>query len=182
VTKVTNVTARLPRKDHTHIIITHETVRSSTLTFTRLMSEPDAVGYYVLERLAHAVREGPGPLSVHCYECDVVVAGFEGKKCEKLSSVSLRESDAYVSLPPLSHRPHSNVTLLLSTREKQGVILYHGVDEHLAVELFLGRLRVSYNIGNYPVSTMFSYEQLSDGSLFICRLTCRFIEAVTRSR
>ena len=89
--------------------------------------------------------------------------GFEGKKCEKLSSVSLRESDAYVSLPPLSHRPRSNVTLLLSTRQKHGVIVYHGVDEHLAVELFLGRLRVSYNIGNYPVSTMFSYEQLSDG-------------------
>jgi len=77
--------------------------------------------------------------------------------------VSLRESDAYVSLPPLSHRPRSNVTLLLSTRQRHGVILYHGVDEHLAVELFLGRLRVSYNIGNYPVSTMFSYEQLSDG-------------------
>jgi len=91
------------------------------------------------------------------------VVGFEGKKCEKLSSVSLRESDAYVSLPPLSHRPRSNVTLLLSTRQKHGVIVYHGVDEHLAVELFLGRLRVSYNIGNYPVSTMFSYEQLSDG-------------------
>ena len=49
------------------------------------------------------------------------------------------------------------------------MIVYHGVDEHLAVELFLGRLRVSYNIGNYPVSTMFSYEQLSDG------LYCSFI-------
>ena len=100
-------------------------------------------------------------IHARCCWCDD--EGFEGKKCEKLSSVSLRESDAYVSLPPLSHRPHSNVTLLLSTRQKQGVILYHGVDEHLAVELFLGRLRVSYNIGNYPVSTMFSYEQLSDG-------------------
>ena len=55
------------------------------------------------------------------------------------------------------------MTLLLSTRQRHGVIVYHGVDEHLAVELFLGRLRVSYNIGNYPVSTMFSYEQLSDG-------------------
>jgi slit 2 len=90
-------------------------------------------------------------------------AGFEGKKCEKLSSISLLEKDAYVSLPPISHRPRSNVTLVLSTRQQQGVVLYHGVDEHLAVELFRGRLRVSYNIGNYPVSTMFSYEQLSDG-------------------
>ena len=90
-------------------------------------------------------------------------AGFEGKKCEKLSSISLQEKDAYVSLPPLNHRPRANVTLVLSTRQPQGVILYHGVDEHLGVELFRGRLRVSYNIGNYPGSTMFSYEQLSDG-------------------
>jgi len=99
------------------------------------------------------------------------VAGFEGKKCEKLSSVRLGEWDAYVSLPPLSHRPRSNVTLLLSTRQRHGVLVYHGVDEHLAVELFLGRLRVSYNIGNYPVSTMFSYEQLSDGTVHPAQLT-----------
>jgi slit protein 2 len=97
---------------------------------------------------------------LHCLRFN---AGFEGKKCEKLSSISLQEKDAYVSLPPLSHRPRANVTLVLSTRQQQGVILYHGVDEHLAVELFRGRLRISYNIGNYPVSTMFSYEQLSDG-------------------
>ena len=93
-------------------------------------------------------------------------AGFEGKKCEKLSSISLQEKDAYVSLPPLTHRPRVNVTLVLSTRQPHGVILYHGVDEHLAVELFRGRLRVSYNIGNYPVSTMFSFEQLSDGRFY----------------
>jgi len=97
----------------------------------------------------------------------VARTGFEGKKCEKLSSISLLEKDAYVSLPPLAHRPRVNVTLVLSTRQQQGVILYHGVDEHLAVELFQGRLRVSYNIGNYPVSTMFSYEQLSNGELEI---------------
>ena len=33
---------------------------------------------------------------------------------------------------------------------------------HLAVELFRGRIRVSYDVGNYPVSTMFSYELVSD--------------------
>jgi hypothetical protein len=32
-----------------------------------------------------------------------------------------------------------------------------------AIELFRGRIRVSYDVGNYPVSTMFSYELLADG-------------------
>jgi slit protein 2 len=31
------------------------------------------------------------------------------------------------------------------------------------VELFRGRIRISYDIGNNPVSTMFSYELMSDG-------------------
>ena len=31
------------------------------------------------------------------------------------------------------------------------------------MELFRGRIRVSYDVGNQPVSTMFSYEILSDG-------------------
>ena len=37
------------------------------------------------------------------------------------------------------------------------------MSQHLAVELFRGRIRVSYDVGNQPVSTMFSYEILSDG-------------------
>ena len=32
-----------------------------------------------------------------------------------------------------------------------------------AIELFRGRIRVSYDVGNYPVSTMFSYELVADG-------------------
>ena len=39
-----------------------------------------------------------------------------------------------------------------------------GESQHLAVELFRGRLRVSYDVGNYPVSTMFSYELVADGN------------------
>jgi len=41
--------------------------------------------------------------------------------------------------------------------------MYTGDKQHLAVELFRGRIRVSYDVGNYPVSTMFSYELVSDG-------------------
>lgn len=43
------------------------------------------------------------------------------------------------------------------------MILYQGFDEHTAIEIYSGRLRVSYDIGNYPVSTMYSYEQIVNG-------------------
>lgn len=38
------------------------------------------------------------------------------------------------------------------------MLLYDGQNEHLAVELFNGRIRVSYDVGNHPVSTMYSFE------------------------
>lgn len=38
------------------------------------------------------------------------------------------------------------------------MLLYDGQSEHLAVELFNGRIRVSYDVGNHPVSTMYSFE------------------------
>lgn len=104
------------------------------------------------------------------FNSTIQLTGFEGKKCEKLSSISLQERDSYVSLLPLQHRPRTNVTLVLSTHLAHGVILYQGFDEHLAVEIFRGRLRVSYNIGNHPVSTMFSYEQVNDGKVHVVEL------------
>ena len=42
-------------------------------------------------------------------------------------------------------------------------VMLLGDYQHLAVELFRGRIRISYDIGNNPVSTMFSYEIMSDG-------------------
>ena len=42
--------------------------------------------------------------------------------------------------------------------------IHAGDRQHLAVELFRGRIRVSYDVGNYPVSTMFSYELVADGN------------------
>ena len=54
--------------------------------------------------------------------------GFERvKNVRKLSSISLHEKDAYVSLPPLQHKPRANVTLLLSTRQAQGVSTLPGL-------------------------------------------------------
>jgi hypothetical protein len=71
------------------------------------------------------------------------------------------EDGAYVQLPTLTATPTGhNITLVVSTLKEQGILLYHGFDEHMAIEVFRGRIRVSYDIGNYPVSNMFSFEQI----------------------
>lgn len=86
-----------------------------------------------------------------------------GKRCEYLTSLSFLHNTSYVELEPLNVRPHANVTITFATEQENGVLLYSGDSQHLAVELFRGRLRVSYDVGNYPVSTMFSYELIADG-------------------
>ncbi len=99
-----------------------------------------------------------------------LISGFDGKKCEKLSSVRFSEPDSYIRLSPISYGTRMNITLVLVTRKQEGVVLYHGFDKHIAVEVFRGRLRVSFDIGNYPVSTMFSYEQISDDARHVIEL------------
>lgn len=54
-------------------------------------------------------------------------------------------------------KPDANVTIVFATEQENGVLLYDGQSEHLAVELFNGRIRISYDVGNYPVSTMYRY-------------------------
>ena len=77
--------------------------------------------------------------------------------------MSFLHNVSYVELEPLNVKPEANVTITFATEQENGVLLYVGDYQHLAVELFRGRIRVSYDIGNNPVSTMFSYEILSDG-------------------
>ncbi|XP_037089746.1 protein slit-like [Pollicipes pollicipes] len=89
--------------------------------------------------------------------------GYTGKYCEHLTSLTFAHADAYVELDPPKSTQHSNVTVLLRSRQKNGVVVYRGGREHLAVELFKGRLRVSYDLGNSPGYTMFSLGVLSDG-------------------
>ena len=79
-----------------------------------------------------------------------------------LSSMSFKDG-SYLELDPLKTIPTVNITLKFVTRKQSGVVLYTGESEHLAVELFKGRIRISLDVGNYPVSTMFSYETVSDG-------------------
>lgn len=65
------------------------------------------------------------------------ILGFDGKKCEKLTSISFQESDSYVRLPSLENSPSGNITILLATRAREGVIFYQGYDQHAAVEVRL---------------------------------------------
>jgi slit 2 len=69
-------------------------------------------------------------------------AGYSGKRCEYLTSISLRHNASFVELEPLNTRPAANVTMRFTTSQQSGVLLYDGQSQHLAVELFHGRLRV----------------------------------------
>ncbi|KAI8036244.1 hypothetical protein M5D96_010837 [Drosophila gunungcola] len=89
--------------------------------------------------------------------------GYTGKWCEYLTSISFVHNNSYVELEPLRTRPEANVTIVFSSAEQNGILMYDGQDAHLAVELFNGRIRVSYDVGNYPVSTMYSFEMVADG-------------------
>lgn len=81
-----------------------------------------------------------------------------GKRCEYLTSLSFVHNTSYVELEPLRTKPEANVTIIFSTMQENGILMYDGHQEHLAVELFNGRIRISYDVGNYPVSTMYRYE------------------------
>ena len=64
--------------------------------------------------------------------------------------MSFQKENSFVKLPPLSVRPYANVTVILATRRAEGIVLYHGHDQHAAVEIFRGRVRVSFDIGKSP--------------------------------
>ncbi|CAH0730501.1 unnamed protein product, partial [Brenthis ino] len=90
--------------------------------------------------------------------------GYSGRLCEYLTSLTFNYNDSLVELEPLRTAPQANVTLVFSTKQLHGVLMYFGDNEHLAVELFNGRIRISYDVGNYPTSTMYSFEMVSDGN------------------
>ncbi|XP_069363754.1 protein slit isoform X2 [Maniola hyperantus] len=90
--------------------------------------------------------------------------GYSGRLCEYLTSLMFNHNDSLVELEPLRTVPQANVTLVFSTKQLHGVLMYFGDNEHLAVELFNGRIRISYDVGNHPTSTMYSFEMVSDGN------------------
>lgn len=84
--------------------------------------------------------------------------GYYGAKCEKLKAIGFQDRSAYVALEPWTADPEGNLTLTITTEEKVGVIAYYGDDAHLAAELYDGRVKVSFYVGNYPASLIYSFE------------------------
>lgn len=86
----------------------------------------------------------------------LIVFMHSGKYCQHLTSVNFIDSSSFVQLTTPPVRPSINVTIRFTTRSPNGVLFYLGEDrQHLAVEVFKGRLRISYDVGNHPASTMF---------------------------
>ena len=83
-----------------------------------------------------------------------IILLMSGKRCEYLTSLSFSHNTSYVELEPLNFKPQANVTMTFATEQQNGVLLYTGDRQHLAIELFRGRIRVSYDVGNYPVSNI----------------------------
>ncbi|CAG9789758.1 unnamed protein product [Diatraea saccharalis] len=117
------------------------------------MSVADPQDDIMMERAGHA-----GDYLCKC------APGYSGRFCEYLTSLTFNHNDSWVELEPLRTQPQANVTLVFSTTQHHGVLMYFGDNEHLAVELFNGRVRVSYDVGNHPTSTMYSFEMVSDGN------------------
>lgn len=88
-------------------------------------------------------------------------------------------------LPPSEHScVHaicSSLCSQIATDEDSGVLLYKGDNDHIAMELYRGRLRVSYDTGSYPPSAIYrylhkqaamSYSTLSDGTFTVIYEMC----------
>uniref|UniRef100_A0A1A8F0P0 Slithomolog 2 n=1 Tax=Nothobranchius korthausae TaxID=1143690 RepID=A0A1A8F0P0_9TELE len=90
--------------------------------------------------------------------------GYEGERCETLASVNFVNRESYLQLPSSLLSPETNISLQIATDEDSGVLLYKGDNDHIAMELYRGRLRVGYDTGSYPPSAIYSVETVNDGS------------------
>uniref|UniRef100_A0A8C3AZA6 Slit homolog 2 (Drosophila) n=1 Tax=Cyclopterus lumpus TaxID=8103 RepID=A0A8C3AZA6_CYCLU len=96
--------------------------------------------------------------------------GYEGERCETLVSVNFVDRESYLQLPSSLLSPETNISLQIATDEDSGVLLYKGDNDHIAMELYRGRLRVSYETGSYPPSAIYSVETVNDGSFHAVEL------------
>ncbi|KAM4781310.1 slit homolog 2 protein isoform 14-T14 [Cyanocitta cristata] len=98
------------------------------------------------------------------------LSGYQGEKCEKLISINFINKESYLQIPSAKIRPQTNITLQIATDEDSGILLYKGDKDHIAVELYRGRVRVSYDTGSYPASAIYSVETINDGNFHIVEL------------
>ncbi|KAI6225331.1 Slit-like protein 2 protein [Aphelenchoides fujianensis] len=89
--------------------------------------------------------------------------GYSGKNCDRVHSAGF-SSNSYLAFPTWSVHPTGNLSLVLQTTQQSGVIAYFGDEKgHFAAELYDGRVKVSFFVGNRPSSHLFSYKTVSDG-------------------
>ncbi|MBZ3884857.1 Slit-like protein 1 protein [Sciurus carolinensis] len=112
---------------------------------------------------ANCVEQGSRPVC----QC---LPGFGGPECEKLLSVNFVDRDTYLQFTDLQNWPRANITLQVSTAEDNGILLYNGDNDHIAVELYQGHVRVSYDPGSYPSSAIYSAETINDGQFHTVEL------------
>ena len=95
--------------------------------------------------------------------------GYTGERCETLHMVNYQYEDSYVELESPDLESSLNLTLTIITEAENGILFYHGSKskQHMAIELFKGRIRISFDVGNTPVSTMFSYAKINDSESFL---------------
>ncbi|KAG9479676.1 hypothetical protein GDO78_011612 [Eleutherodactylus coqui] len=97
-------------------------------------------------------------------------SGYQGSKCEKLTSINFVNKDSFLQIPSTRIRSQTNISLQVATDEDSGILLYKGDKDHVAVELYRGRVRVSYDTGSYPTSAIYSVETINDGNFHIVEL------------
>jgi hypothetical protein len=73
--------------------------------------------------------------------------------------------DSYLEFESPDLESHFNLTFEIKTESEDGILFYHGANskKHLSFEIFKGRIRVSFDMGDKLVSTMYSYTKINDG-------------------
>uniref|UniRef100_M3XL08 Slit guidance ligand 3 n=3 Tax=Latimeria chalumnae TaxID=7897 RepID=M3XL08_LATCH len=98
------------------------------------------------------------------------LSGFAGPKCEKLITVNFVGKDSYVELFNAKIRPQANISLQVATDKDNGILLYKGDNDPLALELYQGHVRLIYDTLSYPPTTVYSVETINDGQFHTVEL------------
>ena len=106
-----------------------------------------------------------------CYEEAINIlrcrcfAGYVAERCSRSQSVPLKTNTSFIKLPTPHLYPRLNITIVFSTKQNSGVLVYLGHLGHLVAELFMGRIRISYDVDSSPGSVIFSYDAVNDGKI-----------------
>jgi hypothetical protein len=76
-----------------------------------------------------------------------------------LNVVGFVTSNSYIALNSWPVTSNGSLTFNMRSSKSHGIVAYYGDEKsHIAVELYDGRVKVSFYIGNYPPSHLYSYD------------------------